>query len=77
MTATIQESNVWRPGGTWALRAEPRKNGGSRLTVVRDRRAKSAKAGLLESLMRVAGARILASELRNAPALGIVSDESR
>jgi hypothetical protein len=71
--ATIQESNVWHPGGTWTLRAEPGKDGGSRLTVVRDRRAKTAKARVLEALMRVAGARMLASELRKAPALGIAS----
>jgi len=70
--ATIQDSNFWHPGGTWTLRAEPGPDSGSRLTVVRDRRAKNAKARVLESLMRVAGARMLAGELRKAPALGIV-----
>lgn len=74
--ATIQDSNFWHPGGTWALRAEPGANGGSRLTVVRDRRAKNAKARVLEALLRVAGARMLASELRKAPALGIGKDRN-
>lgn len=70
--ATIQESNFWHPGGTWALRAEPGPNGGSRLTVIRERRAKNLRALLLEGMLRLAGARMLASELRKAPALGIV-----
>lgn len=72
VTATIVDSNVWHPGGTWVLRAEPGPNGGSRVTVRRDRRAKTMKARLLEGMLRVAGARMLASELRKAPALGIV-----
>jgi hypothetical protein len=42
--ATIQESNFWRPGGTWAMTAAPRDGGGSTLTVTRERRAKNAKA---------------------------------
>lgn len=74
--ATIQESNAWHPGGTWTLRAEPGSDGGSRLTVIRDRRAKNARARLLEGLMRIAGARMLASDLRKAPAIGIVDETS-
>jgi hypothetical protein len=74
--ATIQDSNFWHPGGTWRLRAEPGPHGGSRLTVTRDRRAKSVKARLFEVLVKVAGARILASELRKAPALGLSAQPS-
>ncbi len=74
--ATIQDSNSWHPGGTWTLRAEPGPNGGSRLAVFRDRRAKTAKARALETLMRVAGGRMLASELRKAPALGLADEPS-
>lgn len=74
--ATIQDSNSWHPGGTWTLRAEPGPNGGSRLAVLRDRRAKTAKARALETLMRVAGGRMLASELRKAPALGLADEPS-
>lgn len=70
--ATIQDSNFWHPGGTWTLRAERGRDGGSRLTVTRDRRPKIIRARLLEGLLEVAGARMLASELRKAPALGLV-----
>lgn len=74
--ATIQESNFWHPGGTWTLRAEPGENGGSTLTVIRDRRAKNVKARVLEGFLRIAGARMLASELRKAPAIGVTSESS-
>ena len=74
--ATLQGSNAWYPGGTWTLRAEPGSDGGSRLIVVRDRRARNVKGRLLEALMRIAGARMLASELRKAPALGLVDEPS-
>ncbi|HWQ24416.1 MAG TPA: SRPBCC family protein [Gaiellaceae bacterium] len=72
--ATIQDSNVWHPGGTWTLRAEPGPDGGSRLTVIRDRRAKGARGRVLEGLLRVAGARMLAAELGKAPALGLTDE---
>lgn len=71
--ATIQDSNFWHAGGTWRLQAEPAPGGGSRLTVTRDRRAKNARARVLEGMLRIAGARMLAAELRKAPALGIVT----
>jgi hypothetical protein len=67
--ATIQESNFWHPGGIWELSAAARDGGGSILKVTRDRHAKSAKARVLEMMMRVAGARILAKELLKAPAV--------
>jgi hypothetical protein len=67
--ATIQESNFWHPGGTWELTAEPRHGGGSILKVARDRRAKNAKSLVLEVMMRLVGARILAKELLKAPAI--------
>ena len=68
VTATIQDSNLWCPGGTWTLRAEIGANGGSRLTVIRDRRAKGVKARLFEGMLKVVGSRMLAAELRKAPA---------
>ena len=74
--ATIQDSNFWHPGGTWSVRAQPGPDGGSRLTVTRDRRAKGVKARLFEVLVKIAGARILASELRKAPALGLAVEPS-
>jgi hypothetical protein len=67
--ATIQESNFWHPGGTWELAPVPREGGGSLLTVRRDRRAKNARARMLESMMRLVGARVLSRELLKAPAI--------
>jgi hypothetical protein len=67
--ATIQESNFWHRGGTWELTAVPRDGGGSILKVMRDRRAKNAKSRLFEAMMRFVGPRLLAGELRKAPAV--------
>lgn len=67
--ATIQESNFWHAGGIWELTAEEREGGGSILKVTRDRRPKNARARLLEAVMRLVGARILAKELLKAPAV--------
>jgi hypothetical protein len=67
--ATIHESNLWHPGGTWELNATAREGGGSILKVTRDRRAKNAKARMLETMMKLAGARVLAKELLKAPAV--------
>ena len=39
VVGTTQNSNVWQPGGTWTLTAEPRR-GGSHVRVVLDRRLK-------------------------------------
>lgn len=67
--ATIQESNFWHPGGTWELTAVRRDGGGSTLKVKRDRRAKNARARVLELMMRLVGARVLAKQLLKAPAV--------
>jgi Polyketide cyclase / dehydrase and lipid transport len=39
VVGTTQQSNVFRPGGTWTLTAEPH-DGGSRVRIVLDRRFK-------------------------------------
>ena len=39
IVGTTQKSNVWQPGGTWTLTAEPR-DSGSHIRVVLDRRWK-------------------------------------
>ncbi|MCK6212003.1 SRPBCC family protein [Georgenia sp. EYE_87] len=77
VTATLQDSNFWHPGGTWELRAAPGPGGGSRLRVVRDRRARRPRAALLEAVLAVVGRRLLAGELRRAPALGLVAAPDR
>jgi Polyketide cyclase / dehydrase and lipid transport len=40
VVGTTQDSNVFRPGGTWTLTAEPRDGAGSNIRVVLDRRFK-------------------------------------
>jgi len=40
VVGTTQDSNVFRPGGTWALTVEPRDGAGSHIRVVFDRRFK-------------------------------------
>jgi hypothetical protein len=40
VVGTTQDSNVFRPGGTWTLTADPRDGGGSHVRVVLDRRFK-------------------------------------
>jgi hypothetical protein len=67
--ATIQDSNFWHPGGTWELTAAARARGGSVLSVTRDRRAKNARARVLETMMRLVGRRVLPAELLKAPAV--------
>lgn len=69
VTATVQESNFWHPGGTWELTAAPDGQGGSIVQVTRNRDAKNLKARVFEAFMGLAGSRILAKELLKAPAL--------
>jgi hypothetical protein len=40
VVGTTQDSNVFRPGGTWTLAVEPRDGGGSHIHLVLDRRFK-------------------------------------
>lgn len=67
--ATIVDSNMWLPGGTWEATITSRTGGGSRVTVVRDRHPRNVKARMFEVVMRIIGARVLAAELSKAPAV--------
>lgn len=71
--ATIVESNLWHPGGTWQATVTPSDAGGSRVEVVRDRRARTLKGRVLETLLKVVGRRLLASDLARAPAVAGVT----
>lgn len=66
--ATIQESNLWHPGGIWELTARADDDGGSVLDVVRDRQPKNLRGRVLELMLRIVGRRMLASQLAAAPA---------
>lgn len=61
--ATIQDSNVYRPGGTWELRAQPCRSG-SRVSVVNDRRPRGPRGYLLAAMLRLMGRRELPRTLR-------------
>lgn len=67
--ATVQEANLWHPGGIWQMRVASGENGGSILEVTRDRRARTLRGWLLEGLLRIAGRKMLADELLKAPAV--------
>jgi hypothetical protein len=56
--ATIQDSNVYRPGGTWELRAEA-VPGGSHVSVVNDRRPRGLRGHVLAAMLRLMGSREL------------------
>jgi hypothetical protein len=67
--ATVQEANLWHPGGIWEMRMRSGPEGGSILEVTRDRTARTLKGRFLEAMLRVAGRKILADDLRAAPAV--------
>ncbi len=69
VTATLVASNFWHPGGTWQATVTPRDGGGCHIAVTRDRDPKVLKARVLEAMLRVAGAKILAADLVKAPAV--------
>jgi len=59
---TVIDSNVFK-SGTWELRAEPNGSGGSRITVVNDRRPKG-KGLAFAPMMMLNGKKLLAGHLR-------------
>lgn len=74
--ATIQESNLWHAGGMWELTARAGDDGGSVLDVIRDRTAKNLRGRVLEAMLRIAGRKMLASELAAAPAVAGTADST-
>jgi len=56
--ATIQDSNVYRAGGTWELRADAAP-GGSRVSVVNDRRPRGLRGRVLAAMLLLMGSREL------------------
>jgi hypothetical protein len=59
VAATVQESNVFRPGGTWQLTVEPNGDGGSLIRVSVHRQAGSLRGRLLGAVVQVMGTRVL------------------
>jgi hypothetical protein len=69
---TVQESNVFRPGGMWEIRVQPTITGGSRIELMRDRRGKG-KGKFIESMLSIVGRKVLSSQLQQT--LDILSRE--
>lgn len=61
--ATIVDSNVFRPGGTWELRASEA-DGRTRITVRSRRQARGIRGRALGALLAVAGRPVLAANFR-------------
>lgn len=72
--ATVQDSNAFRAGGTWELRATPRPGGGSHIQVINHREAKGFKGRLIGAMLAVMGAKVLPKQLQQT--LDIVSRAS-
>ena len=60
--ATVLDSNVFRPGGTWELAAAGR-DGSTKVTVTSRRRARGTRGRILGTLLTLAGPSILGSSL--------------
>lgn len=73
--ATVQESNVFRPGGTWELHATAQPGGGCRVDVFVRRQARGARGHVLGALMALGGRRIQKQSLQQT--LAIVAEEAR
>ena len=73
--ATVQESNVFQPGGTWEIRVRPVERGGSRIELIRDRNGRGPKGKLMEAMLAVVGRKVLASGLQRT--LEILAHQGR
>lgn len=72
--ATVQDSNVFRPGGRWQLRVTPRREGGCRIDVLNHRQARRIKGRVVGAMLTLMGAKVLPKQLRQT--LDIVSKEA-
>jgi hypothetical protein len=61
--ATIQESNIFQPGGIWEIHVEGRDHG-SHVEIIYHRQAKGLKGRLVGALTQVMGRRVLSRDLK-------------
>ena len=61
--ATVQDSNIFQPGGIWELRAVPKGGGGARIEVLYHRRAKGLAGHVAGALMQLIGRKPLTQSL--------------
>lgn len=71
--ATVQDSNVFRPGSTWTLHAAPRPEGGCRIEVLNHRVARGFKGRVIGAMLTVMGAKVLPSQMQQT--LDIIAKE--
>jgi len=62
--ATVQDSNAFRPGGKWHLRATPLMDGGCRVEVVSNRVARGFKGIVIGAMLTLFGARVMRAQLQ-------------
>lgn len=72
--ATVQDSNAFRPGGIWQLKATPRPEGGCHIEVTNHRQARGFKGRVIGSMLTAMGATVLPRQLQQT--LDIVARES-
>ncbi len=72
--ATVQDSNVFQPGGTWELRVSPLPDGGCHIEVSVSRRARGPRGRIVGALMALVGSRVQQRSL--AKTLAIVAAEA-
>jgi len=61
--ATVQESNIFKSGGVWELRARPNEGGGTRVEVLNHRQAKGLKGLVIGAMLQLSGRKMLAESL--------------
>jgi len=69
--ATVQESNIFQPGGTWELRAIAQPGGGCRVEVSVRRRARGLRGHVVGAMMALMGRRVHERLLQQT--LGIIA----
>lgn len=64
MRATVQESNAFRPGGIWQMRATPRPEGGCHIEVINHRQARGLKGVVVGAMLTLMGSQVLPKQFR-------------
>jgi hypothetical protein len=61
--ATIQDSNIFKKGGVWELRAVPNGSGGTRIEVLNHRQAKGLRGHVIGAMLQLSGRKMLTESL--------------
>jgi hypothetical protein len=72
--ATVQDSNAFRPGGTWQLRATPRPEGGCHIEVLSRRQARGVKGRVIGTLLTLMGSKVLPKQLQQT--VDVIANET-